>query len=93
MLHLDNWQVTVLTVVEIFGNAITKHVCPEAKVSNPSVGLILLWAGNSFRENSKYWQFSQEPDGLFTKYNSEMEKLLLFKYVTCNVRGLGENEE
>jgi len=54
MLHLDNWQVTVLTVVEIFGNAITKHVCPEAKVSNPSVGLILLWAGNSFRENSKY---------------------------------------
>jgi hypothetical protein len=32
------------------GNAIPKHACPEAKGSNLTTGLTLLWAHNSLRE-------------------------------------------
>jgi len=32
------------------GSAIPKHVGPEAKGSNPTTGLTLLWAHNPFRE-------------------------------------------
>ena len=31
------------------GNAIPKHAGPEAKGSNPTTGLTLLWARNPFR--------------------------------------------
>ena len=34
------------------GNAIPKHACPEAKGSNPTTGLLLLWARNPFGGNS-----------------------------------------
>jgi len=33
------------------GNVIPKHAGPEAKGSNPTAGLVLLWARNPFREN------------------------------------------
>ena len=42
------------------GNAIPKHVGPEAKGSNPTTGLTLLWARNPFRGNFKHWQVSQK---------------------------------
>jgi hypothetical protein len=42
------------------GNAIPKHAYPEAKGSNPTAGISLLWARNTFRGNSNYWQVSQE---------------------------------
>jgi len=32
------------------GNAITRYAGPEAKGSNPTTGLTLLWARNPFRE-------------------------------------------
>jgi len=35
----------------------------------------------------------KKPDGLFPKDYLEMRKVLWFKYVTCNVRGLGGKEE
>jgi len=45
------------------GNAIQKHACPEAKGSNPTTGLNLLWACSPFRGNSNYWQVSREGSG------------------------------
>jgi hypothetical protein len=44
-------------------NIIPKHACPEAKRSNPTSGLTLLWARNPFRESSNCWQVSQEEAG------------------------------
>jgi len=38
------------------GNAIPKHAGPEAKGSNPTTGLTLLWARNPFRVNFNHWQ-------------------------------------
>ena len=45
------------------GNAVPKHVSPEAKVSNPTTGLTLFWASNSFRGNFKHWQVSRKEAG------------------------------
>jgi len=45
------------------GNAIPKHAGPEAKVSNPTTGLTLLWARNPFRGNFNHWQVSQKEVG------------------------------
>jgi len=45
------------------GNAIPKHAGPEAKGSNPTAGLTLLWAGNTFRENFNHWQVSRKEAG------------------------------
>ena len=42
------------------GNAIPKHVGPEAKVCNPTAGLTLLWASNPFRGNFNHWQVSRK---------------------------------
>ena len=40
------------------GNAIPKHAGPEAKGSNFTTGLTLLWARNPFRVNFNHWQVS-----------------------------------
>ena len=40
------------------GNSIPKHAGPEAKGSNPTTGLTLLWAVNPFRGNFIHWQVS-----------------------------------
>ena len=45
------------------GNAIPKHASPEAKGSNPTTGLTLLWARNPFRGNFNHWQVSQKEAG------------------------------
>jgi len=45
------------------GNAITKHARPEAKGSNPTAGLTLLWARNPFRGNFDYLQISRTETG------------------------------
>jgi len=42
------------------GNAIPQQACTEAKGSNPTAGLSLLWACNPFRGNSKHWYVVQE---------------------------------
>ena len=36
---------------------------PEAKGSNPTAGLILLWARNPFRGNINHWQVSRKEAG------------------------------
>ena len=41
------------------GNAIPKHAGPEAKGSNPTTGLTLLWARNRLRGNFNHWQVSK----------------------------------
>ena len=45
------------------GNAIPKHAGPEAKGSNPTTGLTLLWARNPFRGSFNHWQVSREEAG------------------------------
>ena len=45
------------------GNAIPKHAGPEAKGSNPTAGLTLLWARNPFRGNFNHWQVSRKEAG------------------------------
>jgi hypothetical protein len=72
------------------GNAIPKHACPEAKGSNPTTGLNLLWAQNQLREHFNHWQVSQEKTGQIFKNNAEMKKVSRFKYATWNIRMLGE---
>ena len=76
------------------GNTIPKHTCPKAKGSNPTTGYSLLWALNSLRGNSNYWQVSQEEvSQIIPKRCLRNEKVLGFKYVAWDVRGLGEKEE
>ena len=50
------------------GNAIPKHAGPEAKGSNPTTGLTLLWARNPFRGNFNPCQVSPKEAGLPTFY-------------------------
>ena len=45
------------------GNAIPKHAGPEAKGTNPTTGLTLLWAHNPFRGNFNHWQVSWKEAG------------------------------
>jgi len=42
------------------GNAIPEQAGPEAKGSNPTTGLTLLWARNPFRGKFNHWQVSWE---------------------------------
>jgi hypothetical protein len=76
------------------GNAIPKHVCPEAKVAI----LPLHWTCSGFIAHSGEILISDKShekdlEGLFPKDDSEMTKVLWFKYATWNGRGLGEKEE
>jgi len=45
------------------GNATPKHAGPEAKGSNATAGLTLLWAPNPFRGNFNHWQVSRKEAG------------------------------
>ena len=55
------------------GNAITKHASPEAKGSNPTTGLTLLWAHNPFRGNFNHWKVSQkEARQIFCGYFTDL---------------------
>ena len=45
------------------GNAIPKHTGPEAKGSNPTAGLTLLWAHDPFRGNFNHWQVLRKEAG------------------------------
>ena len=44
-------------------SAIPKQSGPEAKGSNPTTGLTLLWARNPFRRNFNHWQVSRKDAG------------------------------
>ena len=46
------------------GNAFPNQAGPEAKGSNPTTGLTLLWARNPFRGNFNQWQVSRKEAGL-----------------------------
>jgi len=47
----------------IYFEAFYLHAGPEAKVSNPTTGLSLLWACNPFRGNFNHWQVSRKEAG------------------------------
>jgi len=57
------------------GNAVPKHAGPEAKGSNPTAGLTLLWARNPFRGNFNHWQVS--PVGEKPKSCSSLQRNFL----------------
>jgi len=55
---------------------------------------VLLCACNPFTVNSNYWQASQEDGGqILPQDDSQMQKVLRFKYASRNVTGLGEKDE
>ena len=54
------------------GNAIPKHAGPEAKCSDPTTGLSLLWARNPFRGNFNQWQVSRKEAGQITQGNKNL---------------------
>ena len=57
------------------GNLIPKHAGPEAKGSNPTTGLTLLWARNTFRENFNHWRgLRKEAEQIFFKRRHGFEK-------------------
>lgn len=65
------------------GNALPNHACPEAKVSNPTTRLTLLWALNPFRGNSNYWQTLQEEAGPMNFYNDTFYYICVNLIVIC----------
>ena len=50
------------------GNDIPKYAGPEAKGSNPTTGLTLLWACNPFRGNFNHWQVSWKLNQIITEH-------------------------
>jgi len=66
------------------GNAIPKHAGPEAKGSNPTAGLTLLWARNPFRENFKDRQISRKE----IKYNLILSSSRRFALYVCDIYSL-----
>jgi hypothetical protein len=65
------------------GNAIPKHAGPEAKGSNPTTGLILLWARNPFRGNFNHWLISRKEAGqIFFKRRHGCQEGFVISYKT-----------
>jgi len=62
------------------GNAIPKHADPEAKGSNPTTRLALLWARISFRGNFNHSQVSQKEAGQILFKRQQTIIFLFFKY-------------
>jgi len=54
-------------------NAIPKHAGPEAKGSNPTTGLTLLWARNPSRGNFNHWQVSRNEAYTWTDYKTNAQ--------------------
>ena len=65
------------------GNAIPKHAGSEAKGSNPTTGLILLWARNPFRGNFNHWKVSRKKAGQFFSLNWRINKLQGNAFRSC----------
>jgi hypothetical protein len=75
------------------GNAILKHAGSEDKGGNPTAGLTLLWASNTFRGHFKHWQVSQkEAEQIFLNAYMDIKKVSLLKYAAWNVRELAGKE-
>ena len=75
-------------------NAIPKLAGPKAKGSNPTTGLTLLWARNHSGEILTTGKsHGKKPDRFYLNDDTDVKKVSRFKYVTWNIRGLGEKEE
>ena len=71
------------------GNAIHKHAGPEAKGSNPTAGLTLLWAHNTFWGNFNHWQVSLKEAGQQQQLlipNGKFIVLLTVMFVSSNIQ-------
>jgi len=71
------------------GNAIPKQAGPEAKCSNPTTGLTLLWARNTFRGKflTTGKSHGKKTDRFTLKDDKDANKVLRFKYATWNIEG------
>jgi hypothetical protein len=75
------------------GNAILKHASPEAKVAILPLDLTgsgLITLTGEILTTGKFHK--KKLGRFFHKKDTEMTKVLQFKYATWNVRGLGEKE-
>jgi len=76
------------------GNAIPKHAGPEAKGSNLTTILTLLWTRNPFGEILTTGKsHGKKPDRFSLNDDTDVKMVLRFKYTTWNIRGLGVKEE
>ena len=73
-------------------NATPKHARPEAKGSNPTPALTLLWPRNPFRGNFNHWQVSRKEADRFISYGMKELNLdgnllrhLNFRKGSCDV--------
>jgi hypothetical protein len=69
------------------GNDILKHARPDAKSSNPTNGLPVLEILTTGKSHKK------KPRGLYPRGDSEMKKVLRFKYAMWNIKRLREMKE
>ena len=64
-------------------NTIPKHTSAEAKGSNPTAGLTLLWARNSFREILTTGKsHGKKPVRFSLNDDMDVKKVLRFEYAT-----------
>ena len=72
-------RVTAVCFTRNGGNAIPKHAGPEAKGSNPTTELTLLWARNSLGGNFNHRQVSREEAGqIFFKRQKDTKCLKVY---------------
>jgi hypothetical protein len=65
------------------GNVIPKHACPEAKGSNPTTELNLLWPITHSGDISITGKSHKKELGGSSKDDTEMKKVSQFKYAAC----------
>ena len=63
---------------------VSTHVGPDAKGSNPTTGLTLLWARNPFRGNFNHWQVSRKEAGqIFTDHLLHIRIIIKRRITAC----------
>ena len=76
------------------GNAIPKHAGPEAKGSNPTAGVTLLWpvthSGEILTTGKSH---GKKPDRFSLNDDRGVKNVSRFEYAAWNIRGLGVTEE
>jgi len=64
------------------GNAIQKHAGPEAKCSNPTTALTLIWARNAFRGNFKhFWMLETGTGQQVAQFHERLMMVIMMKFI------------
>jgi hypothetical protein len=81
VLDIITWSTANNSVHNCWGKYHHKHACPEDKGSFPSIGPTLFCRNPIQREITATGESrKQKPEGIFEKEDSEIKKVLEFKY-------------